>query len=365
VPPRRRPAGRAAPKRAPRLQPAYYALVVPGLEEIAAAELGGAGATVTGALSRIDRRDGIVLFTAPDIRRVLRCGTVEDIFQLVLDAPTPAARTAPKQLAAQVERPVFDAATVAHHALRPKKYGRSYKVIARVAGKQPFRREDIELAFERAVVLMLPHWNATKGPAAIEVWVHVAGERTIAGVRLSGDELAGRTYKHAHLPASLKPTVARALVLLSDPQPGDVALDPMCGAGTIVRERAEVGPAKLIIAGDAARDAIAASRENVRTNGVLALWDATRLPLRTASVDVVISNPPYGRQHEATPGIDRLYSRTLREAARVLRPGGRCVVLTGEADVLARALPPSLKVRLKRRLLLRGLAVTAFVMTRT
>ena len=50
--------------------------------------------------------------------------------------------------------------------------------------------------------------------------------------------------------------------------------------------------------------------------------------------------------------------------ARVLRPGGRCVVLTGEAAVLGRAMPPALRVVSKHRMLLRGLSVTAFVMVR-
>ncbi len=54
----------------------------------------------------------------------------------------------------------------------------------------------------------------------------------------------------------------------------------------------------------------------------------------------------------------------MREAARVLRPDGRCVVLTGEPELLVRALPPPLRVASKRRILLRGLAVTAFVMVR-
>jgi ubiquinone/menaquinone biosynthesis C-methylase UbiE len=54
----------------------------------------------------------------------------------------------------------------------------------------------------------------------------------------------------------------------------------------------------------------------------------------------------------------------LREASRVLRPGGRAVVLTGEADALRAALPSSMRVRARHRMLLRGLPVTAFVLVR-
>jgi tRNA G10 N-methylase Trm11 len=120
----------------------------------------------------------------------------------------------------------------------------------------------------------------------------------------------------------------------------------------------------MVLGGDVDAGALAAALVNAGRQPVLARWDATRLPLRDRCVDVVITNPPYGRQHEALPGIERLYGRAMREAARVLRPDGRCVVLTGEPDAMLRALPPPLRVRSKRRLLLRGLSVTAFVMVR-
>ena len=97
----------------------------------------------------------------------------------------------------------------------------------------------------------------------------------------------------------------------------------------------------------------------------MSLWDATRLPLRSGIADVVITNPPYGRQHEASPGLARLYRDLMYQVMRVLAPGGRCVILTGEPAALLEALPRPMKVREKRRLLLRGLPVTAFVIVRS
>ena len=363
MPPRRRPQapGPRPPKPAP---PVYYALVVPGLEALAAAELTDAGATVRDTISRIDKRDSIITFNAPDLAAVLRCGLLEDVFQVVIDAPTPPARGAPKILARTLERAPLERALLAHNAVRPKTRARTFKVVTRVAGKQPFHREDIEAPFIAAIGALLPRWTPSGGVAAIELWVHVVGERTVAGLRLSGDELAQRRYKRAHLPASLKPTVARALVVLSEPQAGDVCLDPMAGAGTILRERAEAERAALILGGDLDAAAVEAARANAGKQAALARWDATRLPLSQACVDVVITNPPYGRRMGTVAGLDRLYARSLREIARVLRPGGRCVLLTGEAAVLMRAMPPTLRVISKHRMLLRGLAVTAFVMVR-
>ncbi len=342
----------------------YYALTVPGIEDLAAAELRRAGASRIETLSGFDKRDSIVLFEAGSAAATLRCGLLEDVFAVLVDVPVPKGRGAPSVLARAAERTTLEAAMLEHHALASKKRGRSYKVIARVAGRQAFRRQDVEAAFGRAIGRVLPHWVQVRGDAAVEVWVHVVGERAIVGLRLSSDELAQRRWKRAHLPASLKPTVARALVELGEPRAGDVFVDPMCGAGTIARERSDAGPARMIIGGDVDVAALAASRENLGRGVRLAQWDATRLPFQDGSVDAFVVNPPYGRQHQPTEGVGGLYREMMREARRVLRRGGRCVVLTGEAEALGRALPREMRVREKRRMLVRGLPVTAFVMVR-
>jgi len=318
---------------------------------------------VSDTLTRIDRRDSVLVFCAPDRRPLLGAGLLEDVFRLVLDARTPPTHRALGALAAGIDREALDSALLDHHALAGRRGGRSYRVIARMAGRHAFRREDIEAAFARAVGRMLPHWVAAP-EAAVEVWVQVAGPRTLCGVRLSTDALAQRRYKRAHIPGSLKPTVARALALWSEPAADDVVIDPLAGAGTVLRERAEVASARVLVGGDIDAGAVNAARANAGSAAALATWDATRLPLASGSVDAIITNPPYGRQHEAPGGTAKLYRGVLREMGRVLRPRGRCVVLTGEPDAFVAALPRGLFVRARHRLLLRGLSVTAFVLAR-
>lgn len=341
-----------------------YALTVPGIEDLAAAELRGLNCTPTDILSRFDKRDGVVLFETDDLAAALRSTLAEDLFITLMDVPVPRTNAAPKVLARKLDAARFERALLQHHAVRPKTRGRSFKVVARAAGKQPFRREELAPPFARAVGALLPKWVPSAEAAALEIWVHVIGERALVGMRISGDELSQRRYKRAHLPASLKPTVARALVLLSDPRPHDVFIDPMAGAGTILRERGNAGAAGSVLGGDLDPEAVRAARANAGKRAGVVRWDATRLPLSSASVDAIVCNPPYGRQHEATAGLERLYARAAREMARVLRPDGRCVLLTGEPSLLLRTLPPSLQVRARRRMLLRGLPVTAFVIVR-
>lgn len=340
-----------------------YALIVPGLHDIARAELTGSAAHSFELLRPRDRREDLLLFRIRDPAAALRCGTLENVFQLVVDAPLAEGRRSLRDAARSLTRAGVEAALTAHRALLPGRRSRSYHVVARMSGRHAFRREDVARAFEHALGSLLSRW-AAREPATIELWVHVVGERIVAGMRLSGDELAQRAYKRAHVPASLKPTVARALILLAQPTPGDVFVDPMCGAGTVARERAECGRAKLIAAGDSDARATQAARANAGRALHLASWDATRLPLRDACVDVIATNPPYGRRHAAAGGAPRLYRLALLEYARVLRRGGRCVALTGAPDVLRRALPSTLAVRDQRRLLVRGLSVTAFVIER-
>jgi 23S rRNA G2445 N2-methylase RlmL len=349
-------------RRRPRHVPLYFAHAVPGIEDLAAAELTRLGATVHETLAGFDKRDSIIVFTAPEPALALEARLLDDAFALVLDAAVPPGKATARAIALKIERDAFERALLLHHAVRPKA-ARTFKAVARVAGRQTFKRENLETAIERVVVGLLPRWSVADAKASVEVWAHIVGERVLVGVRISGDELAQRRYKRAHLPASLKPTVAAALVALSEPRPDDVFLDPMCGAGTVLRERADAGRA-LVLGGDIDAAALEAAITNAGRSARLACWDAANLPLRDRSVDAIICNPPYGRQHEAARGLERLYARATREMARVLRPDGRCVLLTGEPALLFRVLPPPLRVVSRRRILLRGLPVTAFVMVR-
>jgi 23S rRNA G2445 N2-methylase RlmL len=138
----------------------------------------------------------------------------------------------------------------------------------------------------------------------------------------------------------------------------------MAGAGTILRERSDAARSALVLGGDNDGEAVNAARQNAGRAAAVACWDATKLPLRDRSVDVIVTNPPYGRRHGEIAGIGSLYRKLAMEFGRVLRPDGRCVVLTGEPEAFVRALPAALKVRQRRRLLLRGLPVTAFVIVR-
>jgi 23S rRNA G2445 N2-methylase RlmL len=150
-----------------------------------------------------------------------------------------------------------------------------------------------------------------------------------------------RTYKEEHVLASLRPTVAGAMVRLAGIGPGMTMLDPMCGAGTILAETIEVakrrrGARVEVIGGDLDPNAVFVASQNLENVGpaVLARWDSRRLPLATHSVDRIVSNPPFGKQLASPDEIAPLYAAAAAEWDRVLKPGGRGVFLVMEEDAL-------------------------------
>lgn len=105
-------------------------------------------------------------------------------------------------------------------------------------------------------------------------------------------------------------------------QPGETVLDLGCGAGPdLILAAQDVGPDGRVLGVDllpemCARAQASAVEAGVRATPVLAEVEA--LPLRTGSVDVVLSN--------GVVSLSARKARLLREAHRVLRPGGRLVL---------------------------------------
>src|SRR5262249_15759538 len=171
--------------------------------------------------------------------------------------------------------------------------------------------------------------------------------QAVCGLRLSDRTMRHRPYKREHLPASLRPTVAAAMVRLAGIAPESVVLDPMCGVGTILAEAAELARQRrasrvILWGGGIERPALAAAAVNLKPfhPDLLIHWDARRLPLPAASVDRVISNPPFGRQLGEPHEIATLYRLVVAECDRVVKPGGRAACLVGDAEPLLAAVRP-------------------------
>jgi len=245
----------------------------------------------------------------------------------------------------------------------------TYRVVVQTdRDPRPYRRVDLQKALEKAIGDRYHHkWKLVDEEADLEFWGMLSGRRLILGLRLSDRTMRHRKYKVAHLPASLKPTVAAALVWLSMPSRGDVFLDPMAGAGTILIERAEAGPYSQLYGGDIRDEAVAVMAENIGTKYQpidFRQWDATQLPLQNSSVSKIVCNLPFGKQIGTHESNVALYLQAFSEFNRVLKPEGLMVLLTTEDKLVTNGVAsnPGLSLLKKySRVTVLGLEATVYV----
>jgi len=287
--------------RRPAVGTRLFARTIHGLEHVAAGELREQGCTVTTVSPRQ------LVLTAPATLRPPR--TVDDLFHLVLAVPDPG-----------VTKPDLGALT---RALASAPLGVAptpvLSVSASTAGRRTYSRYDVEDAVGAVLAARLGAVYASRRdggkppPGAVDWRVTVDASGVHIGLRGTRPPLHRRPWKVASVPGTLHPPVAAAMTRLAGIRPGDVVVDPCCGAGTLLAE----APPGTYRAGSDRAGVVAA-----RTNAPHLAWftaDARNLPYPSGSVDHVLTNPPWDRQVAA----HGTFAEFTREWRRVLRPGGR------------------------------------------
>jgi 23S rRNA G2445 N2-methylase RlmL len=268
----------------------YYALLVPGLERVAWADI----RTKLEDVKLIEEERGRLLFTYPgDPRDLLYLRSVENVYISIRNIKgLTRSRKSLGEIFKRVRSADFETALRLHkRAHRSKGKKRlTFRVISSKLGRHNFRRVDAQKAVESALRGRYG-WKIDLQNPTLEVRIDLEENEALLGLKLTGEMMRRRAYKVAHLPASLKPTVAYCMVLLSEPARTDVFVDPMCGVGTIPIERALAGPYRRIIGGDVEERVVRSARGNVdasRRSVDLALWDISAVPLRDRTIDKVV-----------------------------------------------------------------------------
>jgi len=292
---------------------------------------------------------GLVVFRVPEIdERLLKLRTTEDVFLLAWGTDQLSHRTDDLERIRRWTARDGDWTNLLriHHTIRPKPKGRpSYRLVTQMEGQHGYLRRDARKALGQGLAGKIPaSWPAVEENAAVEFWLTIHGATAVCGLRLSDRTMRHRTYKLEHQPASLRPTIAAAMIRLAEIRPRHVFVDPMCGAGTLLAERLAAGQAirggcSPVWGGDVDHSAVRAAGVNLRRVGpaLLTRWDATRLPLGSNEVDRLVSNPPFGKQLSSPEAIGPLYAAMVREYDRVLRPGGQAVLLVSAVAALRTA----------------------------
>jgi 23S rRNA G2445 N2-methylase RlmL len=330
--------------RAPTSPPPCYALVIPGLEPVAAEEI---SRDLDGTVKRTG--PGMVVFRAPVIdQSLLHLRTVEDVFLYAwgTDQLTHRAEDLARIRRWTAHDADWNLLLQIHHALRPKPKAKpTVHLVAQKTGEHVYRRVDAQKALAKGLAGKLPEsWRYVEDNAAVEIWLTIHGGTAICGLRLSDRTMRHRTWKLEHVRASLRPTVAAAMIRLAEIKPNQTVVDPMCGAGTLLAEAhawaKHYGNTRIVVwGGDTEKAALRAATANLRSLGPATLhhWDAAALPLPDQSVDRIVSNPPFGKQLSRPGQIAPLYQRMLASYDRVLKPGGRAVLLVSDLAALREA----------------------------
>ncbi|XP_053576749.1 tRNA (guanine(6)-N2)-methyltransferase THUMP3 [Bombina bombina] len=222
----------------------------------------------------------------------------------------------------------------------------------RAGDKHSFTSNDAARDFGGAVQDHF-QWKADMTNFDIEVLLNISYNEMLVGIALTEESLHRRNITHFG-PTTLRSTLAYGMLRLCNLQPSDIVIDPMCGTGAIPIEGVNEWPRSFFLAGDNNLQAVNRAAGNIGSllrrqqspnsspQGLpidTVHWDISRLPLRNGSVDVIITDMPFGKRIGSRKKNWDLYPACLREMSRVCRPGtGRAVLLTHDRKCFIKAL---------------------------
>jgi hypothetical protein len=177
-------------------------------------------------------------------------------------------------------------------------------------------------------------------------------------------------YRVSDVGASINPVVGACLARLVRRGERSVVIDPTCGSGTLLIERAMLDPGTMLSGIDISPTAIRAATGNIIAAGLAARiavrqgdgGDATAWP---EQCDEVIANLPFGMRTEDR-NLDGLYRRIVGNVARTLNPGGRALLYTTNAKTIIALLRRTVKLKVidERRVESGGVQVGLWIVER-
>jgi tRNA (guanine10-N2)-dimethyltransferase len=153
----------------------------------------------------------------------------------------------------------------------------------------------------------------------------------------------------------LPPKLAQIMINLSGAKLDNTILDPFCGSGTILTEAILMNYQNLI-GTDISHKAISDTKKNIDwiknnyqltiTNYELKNADTTQISkkIKPSSVDAIITEPYLGPQrggfeiNKIVKELEQLYSKSLMEFKKILKPNGKIVMIWPSFSVKPRSI---------------------------
>src|SRR6056297_2354971 len=236
-------------------------------------------------------------------------------------------------------------------------YGKGFKNINKLGLeiKKDLKRENINSRLvtskEKNLSSVVVETNKLAG-SGIEIILSKHQNKILLGKTLAVQPFKELSFRDYGRPARdsrsgmLPPKLAQILINLAGlrDKKNSVLLDPFCGSGTILTEAALTGY-KNLIGSDSSTKAIRDTEENLnwtekkfnlsKVNFQLFPVRAEEIAgkLKNASVDSIVTEPYLGPQRgkidfpETVLELEKLYSQSLNELGKILKPGGKIVMV--------------------------------------
>lgn len=303
-------------------QPAreYVLDVLPGLEHVAATELG------TVPLARDIR--GLRFWYPGDPERLTRLRSAVAVYRIeTWDVPRPRGLLGNQQLG-ELAAYLREVVSVGGHT--------SFRLGA--AGKESAVMQ--RLAEELQTLLNLPH-QPEDGELLIRLRPQEDGPGWEVLARVTPRPLSARAWRVCNREGGLNATIAYATHKLAGQRDIDRIFNPMSGSGTLLVERALLGPYDAMVGVDIEQGAVDCARANLqaaRRDVEVARVDALHTGLPARSFDLIVADLPWGDAIGSHASNEVLYPEFLTEMHRLTSKQGRLAVITHEIKLFERVL---------------------------
>lgn len=209
----------------------------------------------------------------------------------------------------------------------------SFRVSCRCSGGNAKKTTAQEVG--RIIGLLLSKqfgWKPNLQRPVLEVFVHLNDMYSVVGFPILRQPLAYRSYIQN---TGLRSTTAWAMVTLAEIGAASRVLDPMCGVGTILLEAAKEWPHASYLGADISDSQLTHALANMKKAGIsdsvaFLKGSVLNIPVLSGSIDVVISDIPFGKKFKCSKDMKELLPDIIREMERVLRIGGVIVLLLSQ-----------------------------------